>query len=85
MKFKDIIVALILFSGKKFCFSFLLPGSFLVFALDVDFWWSLYASAALIVDATEVRETWQLFTITLGSIAHTGQIWLNIRIIMINY
>lgn len=37
MKFKDIIVALILFSGKQFCFSFLLPGSFLVFALDVDF------------------------------------------------
>lgn len=37
MKFKDIIVALILFSGKKFCFSFLLPGSFFVFALDVDF------------------------------------------------
>lgn len=37
MRFKDIIVALILFSGKKFCFSFLLPGSFLVFALDVDF------------------------------------------------
>lgn len=37
MRFKDIAVALILFSGKKFCFSFLLPGSFLVFALDVDF------------------------------------------------
>lgn len=37
MRFKDIIVALILFSGKKFCSGFLLPGSSLVFALDVDF------------------------------------------------
>lgn len=37
MRFKDIIVVLIFFLGKKFCFGFLFSGFFFVFVFDVDF------------------------------------------------